>query len=186
MTVLVIGHFAGEGKDDAAQSEPASAAKPSETPAPTETEEPVAEMSVPDVVGMLGDKAKDALAAAGFTGYVKVEDETGDKSVMAASNWTITEQSPAAGETVVADAEFTLKASHNTSEEDADPSFDSDTYVADIEAALLEGLGNLGSFQEACPDVEWACFITSIETNRPSIIYVTEQITETTKNSANM
>jgi hypothetical protein len=62
---------------------------------------------VPSVVGNDGKTAKNALESAGLD----VEFDAGEESVWAASNWTVNEQVPAAGESVPDGSTVTLKVS---------------------------------------------------------------------------
>jgi beta-lactam-binding protein with PASTA domain len=85
----------------------ASAAKTD--PAPSRSVE-AAESSavvVPAVVGNDGKTAKNSLKAAGLD----VKFDAGEESVWAASNWTVDEQMPAAGESVAKGSIVTLKVS---------------------------------------------------------------------------
>jgi hypothetical protein len=56
-----------------------------------------------------------------------------------------------------------------------EPPFDPARHAAAIEASLLESLG-IDTFTDACPDVEWACYIANIEAPNESIVIVTEQV----------
>lgn len=66
----------------------------SEASKPTATASPVSAMvTVPNVIGLTGDVARDALTAAGFV----VKFDGGEDAVVLASNWTVGAQSPNAG-----------------------------------------------------------------------------------------
>lgn len=76
-----------------------------------------AEATMPDVVGMTGDKAKDALTSAGITTAPTMTDEAGAESVWDASNWSVTEQDPAAGTKVATTDAVTLTVHHDSAEQ---------------------------------------------------------------------
>lgn len=106
--LVTIGQaLGGGGAQSGAQSEPAASVTQS-TDAETVT--------VPDVVGMKGDAAKDAISAAGISGVPTLEDEAGEESVWDASNWTVTSQDPAAGTSIDPSTTITLKVHHDTPE----------------------------------------------------------------------
>ncbi|WP_438352322.1 PASTA domain-containing protein [Microbacterium sp. CJ88] len=60
---------------------------------------------MPDVVGKLGDEARDALDAAGY----KVDFESDEGSVWVKSNWIVTSQDPAAGSSLSAGKRVILR-----------------------------------------------------------------------------
>lgn len=64
-------------------------------------------MSIPAVVGMAGDEAKDALEAAGFD----VEFDAGEDFVVLAGNWTVDAQTPEAEASAPEGSTVTLKVS---------------------------------------------------------------------------
>lgn len=112
IVLVVIGQALGAGDEQsgdqsAAQSEPAAAATPS---ADAET------VLVPDVVGMKGDAAKEAITAAGITSATLLQDETGEHSIWDAANWTVTSQEPEAGTSMAPADVVTLIVSHDTDE----------------------------------------------------------------------
>lgn len=83
VALVVLGTFIGiNAANENAQSAP--------TPSPTATAQSV---DVPDVQGMDGAAARDALTAAGF----EVEFDAGDDSVWRPANWTVDSQEPAPG-----------------------------------------------------------------------------------------
>ena len=95
------------GCDDSAAHEAAPASAAATTPAAVE---------VPDVVGMKGDDAADALKKAGLSKTPSYTDADGEESVWAPGNWSVTAQDPAAGEQVPADQEITLTVNHDSAD----------------------------------------------------------------------
>lgn len=95
------------GCDDSAAHEAAPASAAATTPAAVE---------VPDVVGMKGDAAADALKKAGLSKSPSYTDADGEESVWAPGNWSVTAQDPAAGERVPADQEITLTVNHDSAD----------------------------------------------------------------------
>ena len=95
------------GCDDSAAHEAAPASAAATTPAAVE---------VPDVVGMKGDAAADALKKAGLSKSPSYTDADGEESVWAPGNWSVTAQDPAAGEQVPADQEITLTVNHDSAD----------------------------------------------------------------------
>ena len=88
-------------------------------PSPTSTTtESSAEITVPNVVGMRGDEARATLEALGKVD-ISFKDEAGKKMVLDVTNWTVTSQTPEAGETLSKDAKVTLFVHHDT--DDAKP-----------------------------------------------------------------
>lgn len=81
---------------------------------PTTAASTTASVTVPDVVGMTGDKAQDALKAAGLTALPDWEDEAGAESVWNPANWTVTAQDPAAGSSATSEQDITLTVHHDT------------------------------------------------------------------------
>lgn len=76
-------------------------------------------IEVPDVVGLKGDAAVDALEKAGLTEDPTFKDVDGKESVWKKSNWSVTAQDPAAGEQVAADREITLTVTHDSAHAEA-------------------------------------------------------------------
>ena len=74
---------------------------------------------MPDVVGLKGDAAVDALEKAGLTEDPTFKDVDGKESVWKKSNWSVTAQDPAAGEQVAADREITLTVTHDSAHAEA-------------------------------------------------------------------
>ena len=95
------------GCDDSAAHEAAPASATATTPAAVE---------VPDVVGMKGDDAADALKKAGLSKTPSYTDADGEESVWAPGNWSVTAQDPAAGERVPADQAITLTVNHDSAD----------------------------------------------------------------------
>ena len=95
------------GCDDSAAHEAAPASATATTPAAVE---------VPDVVGMKGDAAADALKKAGLSKSPSYTDADGEESVWAPGNWSVTAQDPAAGERVPADQAITLTVNHDSAD----------------------------------------------------------------------
>ena len=71
-------------------------------------------ITVPDVVGMKGDVATEALEKAGLTQRPSYTDVDGKESVWKPSNWSVTAQDPAAGAQVPADQTITLTVNHDS------------------------------------------------------------------------
>ncbi|MBO3724766.1 excalibur calcium-binding domain-containing protein [Actinomyces bowdenii] len=71
---------------------------------------------VPDVVGMKGDAAADALAAAGLTSDPTYTDADGEESVWKPGNWSVTAQDPAAGTEAPADQVVALTVNHDSAD----------------------------------------------------------------------
>ena len=71
-------------------------------------------ITVPDVVGMKGDVATEALEKAGLTQRPSYTDVDGKESVWKPSNWSVTAQDPAAGTQVPADQAITLTVNHDS------------------------------------------------------------------------
>ena len=86
---------------------------------PTESATTQALVAVPDVVGMKGDAAAEALKKAGLTQAPSYTDVDGKESVWKKSNWSVTAQDPAAGEQVAADREITLTVTHDSAHAEA-------------------------------------------------------------------
>lgn len=79
-------------------------------------------IEIPDVVGLRADLAEDQIESAGFED-VSLEDESGDKSVWKASNWTVTSQVPEAGSSVDPDTKVFLYLHHDIDDEvESEPS----------------------------------------------------------------
>ena len=71
-------------------------------------------VAVPDVVGMKGDAAAEALKTAGLTQAPSYTDVDGKESVWEPGNWSVTAQEPAAGAQVPADQTITLTVNHDS------------------------------------------------------------------------
>ena len=71
-------------------------------------------ITVPDVVGMKGDVATEALEKAGLTQRPSYTDVDGKESVWKPSNWSVTAQNPVAGTQVPADQAITLTVNHDS------------------------------------------------------------------------
>lgn len=95
------------GCDDSAAHEAAPASATATTPAAVE---------VPDVVGMKGDDAADALKKAGLSKSPSYKDADGEESVWDPGNWSVTAQDPATGEQVPADRAITLTVNHDSAD----------------------------------------------------------------------
>ncbi|ROS46177.1 PASTA domain-containing protein [Curtobacterium sp. PhB78] len=92
VVAIVLGSVFGDGDTKADASAPTATAT-------------AASISVPDVSGLAGDKAKKNITDAGLA----VKWDAGDESVWVASNWMVLEQSPKAGTRAAKDATVTLK-----------------------------------------------------------------------------
>ena len=71
-------------------------------------------VAVPDVVGMKGDAAAEALKTAGLTQAPSYTDVDGKESVWEPGNWSVTAQEPAAGAQVPAGQAITLTVNHDS------------------------------------------------------------------------
>ena len=81
---------------------------------PTESATAQALVAVPDVVGMKGDAAAEALKKAGLTQAPSYTDVDGKESVWAPGNWSVTAQEPAASSQVPAGQAITLTVNHDS------------------------------------------------------------------------
>ena len=81
---------------------------------PTEAATTQVLVAVPDVVGMKGDAAAEALKTAGLTQAPSYTDVDGKESVWAPGNWSVTAQEPAAGAQVPAGQAITLTVNHDS------------------------------------------------------------------------
>lgn len=106
LAVLTAAVLAGCG-GEAATPPPATVtvtAPPSTAPptgAPVGT--PPRQVEIPDVVGQNGAIALDTLTEAGFTKVQTATQDTADRFVVNAANWTVTEVAPDAGTSVRTD-----------------------------------------------------------------------------------
>ena len=107
IALVVVLAPAAAGCDDSAAHEAAPASAAATTPAAVE---------VPDVVGMKGDDAADALKKAGLSKGPSYTDADGEESVRDPGNWSVTAQNPAAGEQVPADQVITLTVNHDSAD----------------------------------------------------------------------
>ena len=107
IALVVVLAPAAAGCDDSAAHEAAPASAAATTPAAVE---------VPDVVGMKGDDAADALKKAGLSKSPSYTDADGEESVWDPGNWSVTAQNPAAGEQVPADQVITLTVNHDSAD----------------------------------------------------------------------
>ena len=81
---------------------------------PTEAATTQALVAVPDVVGMKGDAAAEALKKAGLTQAPSYTDVDGKESVWEPGNWSVTAQEPAASSQVPAGQAITLTVNHDS------------------------------------------------------------------------
>lgn len=109
------------------------AGRPSQAPSASQG----ATVTVPDVVGMKGDAAVEALEAAGLTRSPTFKDADGQESVWKKSNWSVVTQDPAAGTAVPADQEVTLMVNHDSADAAATQSAEAEAsrQAAEKEAA---------------------------------------------------
>ena len=82
----------------------------------TAAETATAQITMPDVVGMRGDAAAEALRSAGLTATPTLTDAEGKESVWMPSGWTVTTQDPAAGTVVAADESLSLTVGRDEAE----------------------------------------------------------------------
>lgn len=133
---------------------PGSGAKKPTTAAQTASTTP-ASVTMPDLSGMAGDKAAEALTAAGITSIPSFKDEAGKEKVVKRSNWSVTGQSPSAGESVAANVAVTLTVHHDSA--------DAAASAEATKAKTTQGLDGVSAAQ-ACGD-EWE---SSLQKQHPS------------------
>ena len=133
---------------------PGSGAKKPTTAAQTASTTP-ASVTMPDLSGMAGDKAAEALTAAGITSIPSFKDEAGKETVIKRSNWSVTGQSPSAGESVAANVAVTLTVHHDSA--------DAAASAEATKAKTTQGLDGVSAAQ-ACGD-EWE---SSLQKQYPS------------------
>ena len=106
-------------------------------------------IEVPDVVGLKGDAAVDALEKAGLTEDPTFKDVDGKESVWKKSNWSVTAQDPAAGEQVAADREITLTVTHDSAHAEASAKASASAAAAAEAAEAAEKAAQEKAAQEA-------------------------------------
>lgn len=132
----------------------------------------------PNVVGMAGDEARDAIEDAGL----EVEWDAGDDTVIMASNWTVESQSPAAGDGVNDGDTVTLTVSKPEAESAEDREAANKQFAETVEKEWLANVGH-DSFTELLTDPDWPAdsltgYIASVESPSSGTVVVTVQVTE--------
>ena len=133
---------------------PGSGAKKPTTAAQAASTTPTS-VTMPDLSGMAGDKAAEALTAAGITSIPSFKDEAGKETVIKRSNWSVTGQSPSAGESVVTNVAVTLTVHHDSA--------DAAASAEATKAKTTQGLDGVSAAQ-ACGN-EWE---SSLQKQYPS------------------
>ena len=95
---------------------PGGGAKTTATTAAQAASTTPASLTMPDLAGMTGDKAAEALKAAGITSIPSFKDEAGEETVIKWSNWSVTGQTPSAGASIAANAAVTLTVHHDSAD----------------------------------------------------------------------
>ena len=133
---------------------PGSGAKKPTTAAQAASTTPTS-VTMPDLSGMAGDKAAEALTAAGITSIPSFKDEAGKETGVKRSNWSVTGQSPSAGESVATNVAVTLTVHHDSA--------DAAASAEATKAKTTQGLDGVSAAQ-ACGD-EWE---SSLQKQYPS------------------
>ena len=106
---------------------PESEAQPVQTTA--------AALVVPDLVGLDGKEAAEAIEQAGFTARPDFTDIDGEETVIIPENWSVREQDPAAGSTAAADQVITLTVNHDAADAAASAAASASAAAARAEAS---------------------------------------------------
>ncbi|WP_147680467.1 excalibur calcium-binding domain-containing protein [Actinomyces ruminicola] len=106
---------------------PESEAQPVQTTA--------AALVVPDLVGLDGKEAAEAIEQAGFTARPDFTDIDGEETVIIPENWSVREQDPAAGSTAAANQVITLTVNHDAADAAASAAASASAAAARAEAS---------------------------------------------------
>lgn len=152
VTLIVIAVFAALGAlldDDEPADERVAVEEPDEEPEPVEEPEPEPEpepelASVPDLVGMTLDQARDLAEEAGVE--LDEVDANRDRTIWNAENWTVETQSPDAGTEADPGSPVTVEVANEV--DDREPT------TIEIDASVSFGPGGL----TITPDIDlWNC-----------------------------
>ena len=128
---------------------------------PTESATAQALVAVPDVVGMKGDAAAEALKKAGLTQAPSYTDVDGKESVWEPGNWSVTAQEPAAGAQVPAGQAITLTVNHDSAKAAAS------ARASASAAAAAEASASAAAAEQARQEAARAAEQTQQQTQQP-------------------
>ena len=128
---------------------------------PTESATAQALVAVPDVVGMKGDAAAEALKKAGLTQAPSYTDVDGKESVWAPGNWSVTAQEPAASSQVSAGQAITLTVNHDSAKAAAS------ARASASAAAAAEASASAAAAEQARQEAARAAEQTQQQTQQP-------------------
>lgn len=146
----------------------------SSSPAPEPTAESI---TLPDVVGLDGAAARDALTELGAI----VEFDAGEQTVVMASNWNVDSQLPIAGSSISTGETIVLSVSKGAADgEEADgqePLPDDATRSLELEESIKLSFGGVESFSDiyASDPTLWAGYINGVRVEGARA-YITLQI----------
>ena len=118
-------------------------------------------VAVPDVVGMKGDAAAEALKTAGLTQAPSYTDVDGKESVWEPGNWSVTAQEPAAGAQVPAGQAITLTVNHDSAKAAAS------ARASASAAAAAEASASTAAAEQARQEAARAAEQTQQQTQQP-------------------
>ena len=118
-------------------------------------------VAVPDVVGMKGDAAAEALKTAGLTQAPSYTDVDGKESVWEPGNWSVTAQEPAAGAQVPAGPAITLTVNHDSAKAAAS------ARASASAAAAAEASASAAAAEQARQEAARAAEQTQQQTQQP-------------------
>ncbi|WP_245574598.1 excalibur calcium-binding domain-containing protein [Actinomyces dentalis] len=118
-------------------------------------------VAVPDVVGMKGDAAAEALKTAGLTQAPSYTDVDGKESVWEPGNWSVTAQEPAAGAQVPAGQAITLTVNHDSAKAAAS------ARASASAAAAAEASASAAAAEQARQEAARAAEQTQQQTQQP-------------------
>ena len=118
-------------------------------------------ITVPDVVGMKGDAAAEALKTAGLTQAPSYTDVDGKESVWEPGNWSVTAQEPAAGAQVPAGQAITLTVNHDSAKAAAS------ARASASAAAAAEASASAAAAEQARQEAARAAEQTQQQTQQP-------------------
>ena len=128
---------------------------------PTEAATTQVLVAVPDVVGMKGDAAAEALKTAGLTQAPSYTDVDGKESVWEPGNWSVTAQEPAAGAQVPAGQAITLTVNHDSAKAAAS------ARASASAAAAAEASASAAAAEQARQEAARAAEQTQQQTQQP-------------------
>ena len=118
-------------------------------------------VAVPDVVGMKGDAAAEALKTAGLTQAPSYTDVDGKESVWEPGNWSVTAQEPAAGAQVPTGQAITLTVNHDSAKAAAS------ARASASAAAAAEASASAAAAEQARQEAARAAEQTQQQTQQP-------------------